>query len=96
VQQQLNGNTGPESDLQDLVVRANVEHFNDLLCGIPVHARHDVSAPPSHDTSGTPEHAHQEFAHVIHGLISNEQLKPTPRATSLGTSAIAVPLTDRA
>src|SRR5262249_5800602 len=75
MQQQLNGNTGPEPNLQDLVVRANVEHLDDLLCGIPVHARHDYSSQPSQGTLRTTEHAHQEFAHPKHGLISN-----TPRA----------------
>ncbi len=68
MQQHLNGDTGPEPDLQDLVVRANVEHLDDLRCGIPVHARHDDSAQPSQDALGTAEHAHQEFVHPKHGF----------------------------
>jgi hypothetical protein len=68
MQQHLNGDTGPEPDLQDLVVRANVEHFDDLRCGIPVRARHDDSAQPSKDALGTAEHAHQDFAHPKHGV----------------------------
>jgi hypothetical protein len=45
VQQQLNCDTGPEPDLQDFVVLLNIEQFDNLLCGVPVHASHDHSAP---------------------------------------------------
>jgi hypothetical protein len=72
VQQPLNGNTGPESDLHNLVVRPNIEHLDDLFCGIPVRARHDYSAQPSQDTLRTPEHAHQEFAHPKHSWVFRE------------------------
>jgi hypothetical protein len=58
--------TRPEPDLQDLFVPANVEHLDDLRCGIPVHARHDDPAQPSQDALGTAEH--QVFVHPKHGF----------------------------
>jgi hypothetical protein len=69
MQQQLNGDTRPEPNLQDLIVRANVKHLDDLYCGIPVHARHDDPSQPSKDALGTAEHAHQEFVHPKHGFV---------------------------
>jgi hypothetical protein len=39
VQQQLNCDTGPEPDLQDFVVRLNIEQFDNLFCGVPVQPR---------------------------------------------------------
>jgi hypothetical protein len=62
VQQQLNCDTGPEPDLQDFVVRLNIEQFDNLLCGVPVHAGHDHSAQSSEDALGMDEHAHRECA----------------------------------
>jgi hypothetical protein len=38
LQQQLDGDTGPKADLQDLVVGTNVEQLDDLRGGIPVRA----------------------------------------------------------
>jgi hypothetical protein len=43
LQQQLDGGTRPKTDLQDLVVGANVEQLDGLRACIPVRARHDHS-----------------------------------------------------
>ena len=72
VQQQLNCDTGPEPDLQDFVVRLNIEQFDNLPCGVPVHAGHDHSAQSSEDALGMDEHAHRECAQPGMSLISDE------------------------
>jgi hypothetical protein len=43
LQQQLDRDTRPKTNLQDLVVGANVEQLDDLRGCIPVRARHDHS-----------------------------------------------------
>jgi len=58
--------TGPEPDLQDFVVRLNIEQFDNLLCGVPVHASHDHSAQSSEDALGMDEPAHRECAQPGH------------------------------
>src|SRR5262249_48401021 len=80
MQQQLNGDTGPETDLQDLVVRSNVEQLDDLRCGISVHARHDDPTQPSQDALRTAEHAHQEFAHPSHTSPTKQYYTPKEEA----------------
>src|SRR5262249_56044141 len=93
MQQQLNGDTGPETDLQDLVVRSNVEQLDDLRCGISIHARHDDPTQPSQDALRTAEHAHQELAHPCHGFDlrrNNGSRRPFLRLSALMIAPLRV------
>jgi hypothetical protein len=80
LQQQLDGDTRPKTDLQDLIVGANVEQLDDLRRCNPVRARHDHSTQPSKDARRAPEYAHQELAPPSHGFFtSNERIEAESR-----------------